>query len=66
MKARSRSSILVVDDDVSVADSLNLILSEAGFEISVAHSFSAALALLKDDANTLAAVEKWKREGVAR
>ncbi|HEU4710023.1 MAG TPA: sigma-54 dependent transcriptional regulator [Pyrinomonadaceae bacterium] len=48
MKPRSRSSILVVDDDASVADSLNLILSEAGFEISVAHSFSAALALLKD------------------
>jgi len=44
---KTRSSILVVDDDKSVADSLNLILSDAGFDVAVAHSFAAAVALLK-------------------
>jgi DNA-binding NtrC family response regulator len=45
---KTRSSILIVDDDKSVADSLHLILSDAGFEIAVVHSFAAAVTLLKD------------------
>lgn len=48
MKTRHPKKILVVDDDQSVADSLSLILNEAGFAVTVAHSFNAATSILKD------------------
>lgn len=48
MKTRPPKKILVVDDDQSVADSLSLILSEAGFAVTAAHSFTAAMSILKD------------------
>lgn len=48
MKTRRPKKILVVDDDQSVADSLSLILNEAGFAVTVAHSFNAATSILKD------------------
>jgi DNA-binding NtrC family response regulator len=38
--------ILVVDDERSVTDSLTLILTEAGFQVFTAHSFTEALAIL--------------------
>lgn len=40
MKHSQRKSILVVDDDNSVTDSLRLILTDAGFQVSTAHSFA--------------------------
>ena len=49
MKTRSRQKILIVDDDKSVIDSLNLILRDAGFEILTAHSFAASTTILKDN-----------------
>lgn len=48
MKTRPPKKILVVDDDHSVADSLSLILNEAGFAVTTAHSFTAATSILKD------------------
>lgn len=47
MIAQPRKKILVVDDEPSVTGSLELILSEAGYEVSTAHSIAAATALLK-------------------
>jgi len=49
VKTRSPKRILVVDDDKSVADSLSLILSETGFDVTVAHSFGQATIRLKDN-----------------
>lgn len=48
MKPRYPKKILIVDDDYSVADSLSLILGEAGFDVTTAHSVAAATAILKD------------------
>ena len=41
-----QKSILVVDDERSVTDSLDLILTEAGFQIFTAHSFGEAIAII--------------------
>jgi DNA-binding NtrC family response regulator len=46
MKAPQRKSILVVDDERSVTDSLNLILIDAGFQVFTAHTFGAAIAAI--------------------
>jgi len=43
-----RKKILVVDDEESVTESLDLILSEAGFEVITTHSFAESIAILKD------------------
>jgi len=45
--ARAAKRILVVDDEPSVTGSMEMILSEAGFEVSTANSFAAATASLK-------------------
>jgi len=42
-----RKKILVVDDEPSVTGSLELILSEAGYEILIAHSVTDAMGVLK-------------------
>ena len=46
MKESQRKSILIVDDDCSITDSLSLILIEAGFEVLTAHSFAESLSIL--------------------
>jgi DNA-binding NtrC family response regulator len=46
MKHPQRKSILIVDDDSNVTDSLNIILTEAGFEIRTAHSFAESILIL--------------------
>lgn len=46
MKDTQRRSILLIDDDISVTDSLGMILIDAGFEISTAHNFAQSIALL--------------------
>lgn len=48
MIAQPRKKILVVDDEPSVTGSLELILSEAGYEVSTAHSFADATSVLKE------------------
>jgi DNA-binding NtrC family response regulator len=48
MRQPQRKSILVVDDERSVTDSLTLILSEAGFEVFTAHTFAEALAFINN------------------
>jgi len=45
--AHQRKKILVVDDEPSVTGSLELILSEAGYEVLTAHSFADATGALK-------------------
>ncbi|HEY0730195.1 MAG TPA: sigma-54 dependent transcriptional regulator [Pyrinomonadaceae bacterium] len=47
MIARPRKKILVVDDEPSVTGSLELILSEAGYEVLTAHTVSDAIGVLK-------------------
>lgn len=47
MIAHPRKKILVVDDEPSVTGSLELILSEAGYEVLTAHTVSDAIAVLK-------------------
>ena len=47
MIARPPKKILVVDDEPSVTDSLQLILSDAGFEVLTAHSFADSASILK-------------------
>ncbi len=47
MIAHQRKKILVVDDEPSVTGSLELILSEAGYEVLTAHSFADATGALK-------------------
>lgn len=47
MIAQPRKKILVVDDEPSVTGSLELILSEAGYEVLTAHSVAAATGILK-------------------
>ena len=46
MKEPQRKSILVVDDDNSVVDSLFLILKEAGYQVSTAQTFAESAAIL--------------------
>jgi DNA-binding NtrC family response regulator len=46
MKNPQLKSILVVDDDRHVTDSLRLVLTEAGFEVSTAYTFAEAVGLL--------------------
>jgi DNA-binding NtrC family response regulator len=46
-------SILVVDDERSVTDSLRLILTEAGFQVFTAHSFAESLVIINDTALNL-------------
>ena len=47
MTRQPRKKILVVDDEPSVTGSLELILSEAGYEILIAHSVTDAMGVLK-------------------
>src|SRR6185503_18324601 len=44
MNQNRRKSILVVDDDISVTDSVRLLLSEAGYQVQTAHTFARACA----------------------
>ena len=46
MKDPQHKSILVVDDDKHVTDSLRIVLTDAGFHVSTAHNFAAAVAAL--------------------
>ena len=46
MKEPQRRSILIVDDDNTVTESLNLILSEAGFKVLTAKNFAESMAIL--------------------
>ena len=46
MKQSQRKSILIVDDDKHVMDSLSLILRDAGFEVATAQSFTKSIAAL--------------------
>lgn len=48
MKEPQRKSILVVDDDTSITDSLSMILTEAGFNVLTANSFTDSLAILSN------------------
>jgi len=48
MKESQRKSILIVDDDCGITDSLSLILIEAGFEVLTAHSFAESLTILNN------------------
>jgi DNA-binding NtrC family response regulator len=48
MNESQRKSILIVDDDYGIRDSLSLILIDAGFEVLTAHSFAASLTILKN------------------
>lgn len=48
MKPRPGQKILIVDDDETVADSLRLVLRDAGFEVKTAPSFAAATAILEN------------------
>jgi DNA-binding NtrC family response regulator len=48
MKESQRKSILIVDDDCSITDSLSLILREAGFEVLTAHNFAESLTILNN------------------
>ncbi|HEX5890310.1 MAG TPA: sigma-54 dependent transcriptional regulator [Pyrinomonadaceae bacterium] len=47
MIARPRKKILVVDDEPTVTGSLELILSEAGYEVLTAHTVADAIGVLK-------------------
>jgi DNA-binding NtrC family response regulator len=44
MNQRQPRNILVVDDDVSVTDSMHLVLTDAGFQVETAHTFAQAVA----------------------
>jgi DNA-binding NtrC family response regulator len=46
MKEPQRKSILVVDDDNHVTDSLQLILTDAGYQVSTARTFAQSTAIL--------------------
>ncbi|HET7112886.1 MAG TPA: sigma-54 dependent transcriptional regulator [Pyrinomonadaceae bacterium] len=48
MNQRQPKSILVVDDDISVTDSMRLFLIDAGFQVRTAHSFGQARAIFGD------------------
>jgi two-component system NtrC family sensor kinase len=42
-----KGSILLVEDELSLADLTSAVLEQAGFEVTVAHSVSAALSILR-------------------
>ncbi|HKP81961.1 MAG TPA: sigma-54 dependent transcriptional regulator [Pyrinomonadaceae bacterium] len=46
MNEPQRKSILVVDDDSTITEALNLILTDAGFQVVTAHNFAASTAIL--------------------
>ena len=46
MKDPQHKSILVVDDDEHVTDSLRVVLTDAGFEVSTAYNFAQVVAVL--------------------
>lgn len=46
MKDSQRKSILVVDDDKHVTDSLRIVLTDAGFDVSTSYNFAEAVAVL--------------------
>ena len=46
-----RKNILVVDDEICITDSLNLVLTELGFQIFTAHSFAEASAIVNNSAS---------------
>jgi DNA-binding NtrC family response regulator len=48
MKAYFSRKILIVDDEKSVTGALDLILTEAGFEVLTAHSFAESTRILKE------------------
>ena len=48
MQEPQRKRILIVDDDRSITDSLSIILSEAGFEVLTAHTFTESLQSLNN------------------
>lgn len=48
MKASTQKKILVVDDEKTVTESLELILADAGFVALTAHTFAAARQILKE------------------
>ncbi len=48
MNQRQGKSILVIDDDLSVTDSMRLLLADAGFEVQTAHRVAHAVAILSD------------------
>jgi two-component system, NtrC family, response regulator HydG len=48
MKEPQLKSILIVDDDTSVNDSLRLILQDAGFRVVTAHNFAQSIAILNN------------------
>ena len=48
MKEPQHKSILIVDDDTSVTDSLAIILQSAGFRVVEAHNFTGAIAILNN------------------
>ena len=48
MKDSLRKSILVVDDDKHVTDSLRVVLTDAGFDVSTAYNFADAVAVLSN------------------
>jgi DNA-binding NtrC family response regulator len=49
VKTNAHKKILVVDDERSVTESLELILGEAGYEVLTAHSFAESTRILKHD-----------------
>jgi DNA-binding NtrC family response regulator len=48
MDQRQQKSILVVDDDISVTESLCLVLSGACYQVQTAHNFAGACAIISD------------------
>jgi len=46
MKEPQRKSILIVDDDTSVTESLGLVLQEGGFRVFDVHNFAESIAIL--------------------
>ena len=48
VKARLPKRILLVDDERSATRALDLILSEAGFEVLTAESFAESIKILRD------------------
>jgi len=48
MKEPQRKSILIVDDDTSVTESLGLVLQEGGFRVFDVHNFAESIAILNN------------------
>src|SRR5687768_2492536 len=45
MNQRQRKKILIVDDDLGVTDCMRLLLTDAGFDVQIAHTFAQAGAI---------------------